>query len=110
MSFCGSKDVILRVKGSHFVGIKMSFCGLKDVIFRVKRFHFSGEEVSFLGLKTSFYGPFGCKIFGNRIYLLMGLLKSSLCGCKDVILQVYSCHFEGLKISFCGSKVVILCV
>ena len=83
-SFCGSKVVILRV------------WGCKYVILQVKN--------AISGSKKSFYGPLGYKIFGNKnIFLFMGLLKSSFCGCKDVILQIYSCHFVGLMISFSGS-------
>ena len=60
----------------------------KDIILWVKRCHFVGLTRSFAGLKTSFYGPLGCKIFGNKRRHSVGLLNSSFSGSKDVILRI----------------------
>ena len=48
MTFCGSKNVILWVHGSHFAGLKLSFCGSNDC-------HFSGLKTYFVLLKTVFF-------------------------------------------------------
>ena len=58
MSFCGSKDIILRVKRYPYMAL-----GCK--IFSVKVCHFEGPKSIFADLKLSFYCPYvGIRLSG----------------------------------------------
>ena len=51
-----------------------------------------------MGLEMSF-------LRSRDVILWVYSLQMPCCGSTDVILWVYRCHFGGIEISFCGSRV-----
>ena len=106
MSFYGSKDVIVWVCRCYFSGYKISFCGLKHVMFESKHVILWPLRFKIFSSKNiPFYWPTEVVILWVYRHHFVAVQLSS-CGSKKFNSAGLKLTF--LKMSFCGSKDVIL--